>query len=379
MNNKRFTPKAILLTAALSVLCTLGAVALAAWLLLGTPGLAVAAGAAYIKTAFVGEYDPDAMADSALNAMVESLGDRWSYYLDAESYEAQQLRRANAYVGVGVTVQYTQEGLYIQSVTEGGPAQAAGLLPGELIVAADGTDLTGENVYNGTALIQGEEGTQVVLTVVDAAGQSRQVTVTRARLTQDPVQFELLEGGVGYVALANFYEGSADHVKQAVEQLLEQGATCLLFDMRNNPGGYLDELTDLLDYLLPEGPIFSSGGKDGPTDTVYSDASCVDVPMAALVNGDTYSAAELFAAQLRESVGACIAGEPTTGKGYSQQTFWLPGDRALNISTKTYFTGAGVSLIGTGLTPDLTVELAGEGDAQRDAAADYLRQQLSGK
>ena len=143
MNNKRFTPKAILLTAALSVLCTLGAVALAAWLLLGTPGLAVAAGAAYIKTAFVGEYDPDAMADAALNAMVESLGDRWSYYLDAESYEAQQLRRANAYVGVGVTVQYTQEGLYIQSVTEGGPAQAAGLLPGELIVAADGTDLTG--------------------------------------------------------------------------------------------------------------------------------------------------------------------------------------------------------------------------------------------
>ncbi len=371
---KRFRLRAIILTAALSVLVTLGAVALAAWLVLGTPGLAITAGVAYINTQFVGEYDEDAMADAALNAMVESLGDRWSYYADAETYEALQLRRDNAYVGIGVTVSYEEDGLHIQSVTEGGPAEAAGLLPGEIIIAADGNDLTGEYVYNGTSLIQGEEGTQVALTVLDADGASRQVTVTRARLENDPVTYELLEDNVGYVALDNFYKGSADHVKAAVEDLLSQGATAFVFDMRNNPGGYLDELTDLLDYLLPEGDIFRSGTRSGPRKTVRSDADCVDAPMAVLVNADTYSAAELFAAQLRESVGAIIVGQATCGKGYSQLTLPLPGGRALNLSTKTYYTGAGVSLIGTGVTPDIELELTGPEDNQLAAAVDSLKE-----
>ncbi|MGN0968092.1 MAG: S41 family peptidase, partial [Oscillospiraceae bacterium] len=144
---KRFSVKAIILTAALSVFITLGAVALTAWLVLGSSGLAITAGAAYINTQFVGEYDDDAMADAALDAMVESLGDRWSYYMNAEDYAASKLRRSNAYVGIGVTITYEEDGLHIQSVTEGGPAEAAGLLPGEIITAADGNDLTGDNVY----------------------------------------------------------------------------------------------------------------------------------------------------------------------------------------------------------------------------------------
>lgn len=372
MKTKRFSALSIILTAALSVLVTLGAVALTIWLLLGSSGLAIASGAAYINTRFVGEYDPDAMADAALNAMVGSLGDRWSYYMDAESYAASQLRHENAYVGIGVTVTYEEDGLHVQSVIEGGPAEAAGLLAGEIITAADGNDLTGDHAANGTELIQGEEGTQVELTVLDADGAARQVTVTRARIKSDPVTYELLEENVGYVALSNFYRGSADYVKAAVEELLDQGAVSLVFDMRDNPGGYLSELTDLLDYLLPEGAIFRSGDRSGPKKTVNSDADCVDVPMAVLVNGNTYSAAELFAAQLQESVGAVIVGQPTFGKGYSQQTFLLPGGRGLNISTKTYYTGSGVSLIGTGLALDIEVEQTGGEDTQLAAAVASL-------
>ena len=371
---KRFSTKAIILTAALSVVVTLGAVALAAWLLLGSSGLTIAAGAAYINTFFVGDYDEETMADAALDTMVDSLGDRWSYYMDAESYAASKLRRSNAYVGIGVTISYEADGLHIQEVAEGGPAEAAGLLPGEFITAADGNDLTGENATsaNSTAYIQGEEGTQVVLTILGADGVSRDVTVVRARIESDPVSYELLDGGVGYVDLANFYKGSADHVKTAVEDLLDQGATSLLFDMRDNPGGYLDELLDLLDYLLPEGVIFQSGNSSGPNQVTKSDADCVDVPMAVLVNANSYSAAELFAAQLRESVGAPIIGQPTCGKGYSQQTFILPSGGALNISTKTYYTGLGESLIGVGITPDIVVELNGPEDDQLNAAVAVL-------
>ncbi len=369
---KRFRLRSIIITAALTVIVTLGAVALAAWLLLGSSGLAIAAGAAYINTMFVGDYDEDVMTDAALEAMVDSLGDRWSYYMDAESYEASKLRRSNAYVGIGVTITYEEDGLHIQGVTEGGPAEAAGLLPGEIITAADGKDLTGENAANGTSYIQGEEGTQVILTVLDANGVSRDVTITRARIESDPVAYELLEDGVGYIDLANFYKGSADHVKNAVEDLLDQGATSLLFDMRSNPGGYVEELLDLLDYLLPEGIIFQSGNSSGPNRVTKSDADCVDVPMAVLVNEDSYSAAEFFAAQLRESVGAPIIGQPTCGKGYSQKTLALPGGRALNISTKTYYTGSGESLIGVGITPDIVVELTGPEDNQLEAAITAL-------
>lgn len=371
---KRFRLRSIIITAALTVIVTLGAVALAAWLLLGSSGLTIAAGAAYINTMFVGDYDEDVMTDAALETMVDSLGDRWSYYMDAESYEASKLRRSNAYVGIGVTITYEEDGLHIQDVTEGGSAEAAGLLPGEIIVAADGNDLTGENANsaNSTAYIQGEEGTQVILTVLDVNGVSRDVTVTRARVESNPVSYELLEDGVGYIDLANFYKGSADHVKAAVEDLLGQGATSLLFDMRNNPGGYLEELLDLLDYLLPEGTIFQSGNSSGPNKVTKSDASCVDVPMAVLANEDSYSAAELFAAQLRESVGAPIIGQPTCGKGYSQQTLALPGGRALNISTKTYYTGSGESLIGVGITPDIVVEQTGPDDNQLEAAITAL-------
>ncbi|MCD7927528.1 MAG: PDZ domain-containing protein [Oscillospiraceae bacterium] len=209
MRKKRFSPLSIVVTAALSVLCALGAVALAAWLLLGSAGLSILQGVVTINTQFVGEYDADQMADAALDAMVESLGDRWSYYMDADSYTATVQRRSNSYVGIGVTVMTEEGGLRIQSVTEGGPADLAGLLVGELITAADGTDLSGDNAELGTSLIQGEEGTQVTLTVEDAQGKSRQVTVTRAQLQTDPVSYEMLEDGIGYVALSNFYSGSS--------------------------------------------------------------------------------------------------------------------------------------------------------------------------
>lgn len=371
---KHFSVKTIVLTAALSVFATLGAVALAVWLLLGSSGLAVATGAAYINTFFVGEYDKDTVADTALNAMVEALGDRWSYYMDADSYAASRLRRANEYVGIGITVTYEQDGLHIQSVVEGGPAEKAGLCPGEVIFSVDGQELKGENALQGADLIRGEEGTQVMLAVQGADGAVREVAVTRGRLQSDPVTVELTEDNVGYVALANFYTGSAEHVMNAVDSLLEQGAVGLVFDMRNNPGGYLEELTELLDYLLPKGNIYQSGTGSGPKKVVRSDADCIEVPMVVLVNENTYSAAELFAAQLRESLGTPIVGQPTFGKGYSQQTFWLPGDRALNISTKTYYTGAGESLIGVGIIPDEVVEPAGSGDAQLEAAIRILNQ-----
>ena len=225
----------------------------------------------------------------------------------------------------------------------------------------------------------------VTLTVRALNGGEREVELRRTQVESVSVSYELIEGNVGYIQVKNFYTHSADQVQGAVEALEEQGAAALVFDMRNNGGGYVSELTQMLDHLLPEGPIFRSETKGGRETVTESDEKSVELPMATLVNADTYSAAEFFAAQLQESVGAPIVGEATSGKGYSQQAIPLPNGGALNLSTGRYRTGAGVSLIGTGVTLDREVELnetaqaalragtlAREEDAQLQAALALL-------
>lgn len=384
----RFTPLQMLAAVLLTVAVTLGAVCLAAWLTIGREGLTLLEGMGLVHTLYVGEYEREKLLDSAMEGMVEGMGDRWSYYMDEEGYQNQQRNRANAYVGIGVTVSYErEEGLLIRSVAEEGPAQQAGLAPGEVICGVDGTSLAGEGRYDGSQLIQGEEGTVVSLEVISADGTLRTVDIVRARVEENPVEWELLEGSVGLITVKNFYTNSYERFRQAVEALQEKGATALVFDMRNNPGGYLDQLTNMLDLLLPEGPIFRSRNKAGEEKVTESDAACVELPMAVLVNGNTYSAAEFFAAELQEQGWAVIVGTPTTGKGYSQQSFPLPNGGAINISTQSYFTGSGVSLIGTGLTLDQEVDLSEEKgsllqsgvlepgeDDQLQAALELLRQ-----
>ena len=374
MRKRMFTPLHLLLAAVLTAALCIGGALAAVRLWLGPCGASLVQAWKLVEERFVGEYDETAAVDAALEGLVDGLGDRWSYYLTAEELAAQELRRTNHYVGVGVTVTYTDEaGLLIVEVAAGGPAEAAGLVPGEVITAVDGQSLAGEARYEGADLIQGEEGTAVTLTVRGTDGTERTVEAIRASLETDPVSYEMLEGDVGYVALSNFYDGSADRLAEAVVDLQEQGARALVFDMRNNGGGYLHELTDMLDYLLPEGPIFITRDKAGNEKVTQSDAACVDLPMAVLVNANTYSAAEFFAAELQERGAAVIVGEPTSGKGYSQQTFTLAYGGAVNISTAAYCTGSGTSLIGTGLTLDAEVYNTDDGtDAQLAAALELL-------
>ena len=367
-DGRRFRARALVLTAVCAVLATLALLAAAVWLVFGKDGTAVLEGLFLVRTQYVGDDDSAAVADSALSGLIDGVGDRWSYYLDPERYQAEQTRRENAYVGIGVTVDYTSgEGLRIRSVTPGGPAEAAGLQADEIITEVDGVSLAGDARYDATDRIAGAEGTTVRLTVKGTDGALREVTVERKSIHTDPVSYEMLDGRVGYVALSNFFRGSEEAVKAAVEDLQSQGARALVFDMRNNGGGYLDELIPMLDDLLPEGTIFQTRSHLGRVKTYESDADCVDLPMAVLVNADTYSAAEIFAAELQEKVGAAVVGVPTTGKGYSQILFPLTNGGAVGLSTAEYFTGEGVSLIGTGLTLDKEVALSDEDAAKQKA------------
>lgn len=312
-----------------------------------------------IEERFIGESDRTAMEDAAAEAMVDSLGDRWSYYIPADQYEAHVEHMNNEYVGIGVTISVAEDesGFDVIKVTKGGPAETAGIQAGDRIVGIEGQSAAGMTTDDAGRLVKGEEGTQVKLTI-RRNGADFDLDVTRMTVQTPVAEGRMLEGNIGLVTIANFDARCSDETIAAIEALLDQGAEALIFDVRNNPGGYKHELVKVLDYLLPEGPLFRSEDYKGNVAVDESDADCLEIPIAVLVNGESYSAAEFFAAALREYGWATVLGEQTCGKGYFQTTIRLSDGSAVGLSVGKYTTPNGVSLAEEGgLTPDLTVEV----------------------
>lgn len=325
-----------------------------------------------VEHTYIGETDTDAAVDAACNALIDSLGDRWSYYMNEEEYENYQAHSANQYTGIGITIQSGKDGtLTVLSVAEDSPAMEAGMTAGLVLTELDGESLEGITVSQLGERIRAADG-PFTLTALTQEGETLTFTLSAATLYSNPVAYRLLDSGIGYVDLANFDETCADEAIAAVEDLLDQGAAGIIFDVRDNGGGYVSELTKLLDYLLPEGEIFVSVDRDGGEKVTSSDADCLEIPMAVLVNGNSYSAAEYFAAVLREYDAAVTVGQPTTGKGRSQITIPLAGGGAVHISSRRYLTPGRVDLSEQGgIVPDIVVELT-DTDTQLAAAEEFL-------
>lgn len=313
---------------------------------------------ALIENRFIGEADSQALEDAAAAAMVKATGDRWSYYISAKDYDVHREQEENAYVGVGITIQPQEDesGFLIIMVTDGGPAKEAGIEVNDLLIGVENQDIRGMTTDEVGALVKGEEGTKVSLTVM-RKGEHMTLSVERRRIEQPVAEGEMLEDGIGLVKINNFDARCSEETIAAIEKLRAEGAKKLILDMRNNPGGFADELVKLLDYLLPEGDLFRSVSFDGKEQVDTSDENFLDMPMAVLVNGDSYSAAEFFAAALQEYEAAVVVGEPTVGKGYYQQTIPLGDGSAVALSTGKYFTPKGNSLADKGVIPTVRVDV----------------------
>ena len=339
-----------------------------------------------IEERFIGEVDPTALEDAAAAAMVAATGDRWSGYIPAAEYQDYLDRSNNSYVGVGMTIRALEEGFEVIQVEPTGPAAEAGVQAGDVVVAVFGQPVAGMTASDLSAQVKGEAGTTVDLTF--ARGEEELTfTIERREIQTTVAEGEMLEESIGLVTIHNFDSRCADETIAAIEDLLDQGAQKLIFDVRGNPGGYADELVEVLDYLLPEGPLFRSEYYTGKVKVDESDAKCLEIPMAVLMNSDSYSAAEFFAAALEEYEAAITVGQPTTGKGYFQVTTKLKDGSALRLSVGKYTTPNGVSLAEVGgLVPNIQVDvdeevymqiLAGtlepENDPQIQAALEALR------
>lgn len=358
--NRKPAVKTIAVTAVITAVLVLAAGFAAVWYFWGDalkfkmeyPKLVELAGV--IDSRYIGEYDPEDIAEAAAYEMVTATGDQWSYYISADEMKEYLMSVNNNYVGIGVTVSTSESGyITVEHVETDGGAWEAGIVAGDIITAVDGRVITDMTVSDVKNLISGEEGTMVEITV--RRGETDAVlSVERRKISINPISYKLI-GKTGYVKIANFFENTSENFMAAVDDLLNQGAESFVFDVRFNGGGYLHELLDMLDYLLPEGVIFRSEDIDGNTFEEKSDDNCVELPMAVLVNDMTFSAAEYFAEAIREFEWGTVVGGRTSGKGYSQNLIYLSDGSAVNLSTMKYYTPDGTCLAGVGITPDVEI------------------------
>lgn len=345
-----------------------------------------------VRRTLLGEYyqplDEDALMEGAIRGMTSSVRDPYTYYLTTEEMARENENNAGAYRGIGVLLQRTSDGaIQILRVYPGSPAEAAGLRVGDRIVAVDGTAISGADgrAYNAAVtMIRGEEGTQVVLTLV-RDGRQLDVTVDRGDVSISYASYQLLAGDIGYISIAQFSGNAADVFHEAVGYFREKNAKGLVIDVRNNPGGFLDQVVRIADELLPTGVIVYIRDRDGTRLDYYSDESMVDMPVAVLVNGMSASASEILASAVQAFGRGSVIGTKTYGKGIVQSLITYPEDGAgLQLTTSSYYDALDRCPHGVGVTPDIEVALDADvvpetpdptSDTQLAAAIEDLKRQ----
>ena len=314
-----------------------------------------------VRGKYIGTVDDQTLTDYTIAGYIAGLGDKYAYYMDADKYAEYLLENTiGIKTGIGVTVVYdnTAGGLYITSVYDDTPASRAGILPGEVITRADGRAVT-EMGYSLSLerISDGEVGSSIAVTVLSEAGTERVVALTREEIKVVTVTHRMVNQDTGLVKIGEFTSQTPTEFKNAIQDLIVNGAERFIFDVRNNPGGSLDGVSQTLDFLLPAGDIIIINEKSGTKRTISSDTAEFTAPMAVLVNGNTASAAELFTAALRDYGKAESVGTTTYGKGSMQEIVPLPGGGAASVSVSTYLPPSGVSYDGEGIRPTYPVEL----------------------
>ena len=303
---------------------------------------------------FIDTVDRTSMGDSAAAAMISGLGDPWSYYMTADEYKTYQLSSTSEYSNIGMTIMEDEStgGYQVVAVNADSPAAWGGLSSGMVITSVDGESVIGQDIDYVRTLIRSRLNTKFTLGISN--GQDIEVDSSGTYVSSVSYRMEKTEAG--YVQIKSFEAGSGQDAIDAIEDLLSQKAVALCIDVRGNSGGLKSEITSLLDYLLPKGTLFIEKDKDGNEDVATSDGMCVQIPIVVLINTETYSEAEVFAAVLQEYDWALLMGEPTSGRTRTQTTIPLEDGSAIRLSTKTYVTANGVDICSAGgVVPDSIV------------------------
>ncbi|MGI6114870.1 S41 family peptidase [Luoshenia tenuis] len=333
--------------------------------------------------------DGEKLINGAIKGMVEGLDDPYSRYYTPEEYMESQQDAEGLYYGIGVVVSMDKEThqLNIIKVYSDTPAQEVDLRKGDVIASVDGADLSGMELNEITALIKGEELSQVKLTIL-RDGQTLEKTLTRRQVTVDRVEWHMMADNIGYIQISEFRGNALEKMEAAIAEMKDKGAKGIVLDLRDNPGGMMDIVVPIADMLLPEGLIVYTEDVNGNRREEKSDAEMLGLPLTVLINGNSASASEILAGAIQDYGAGTLIGTTTYGKGIVQSIMPYKEDgAALQITTSRYFTPNGRNIHGEGIAPDITVEmpeellknpqdLTEENDPQLQKALEVLKSEI---
>ena len=323
-----------------------------------------------LKTNYDGNIDPSKVLDAAKAGLVSAAGDPYTVYLDAADAKSLSDQLNGALSGIGAEVGLKNNYLTIIAPIDSTPASKAGLRAGDIIAKINGADTSGLTVDAAVAEIRGKAGTSVTLAIVRGNNPAFDVKITRANITVPSVTSSIKNGDVGYIQIREFGSDTSTLIDQAATSVKQQGATKIILDLRDNPGGFLDAGVTVASEFLPEGKTIVSERTDGKTtgtQTVTTQGKLVGLPTIVLVNGGSASASEIVSGALHDNGAAKLVGVQTFGKGSVQDIKNLPGGAELKVTIAHWYTPNGININKKGITPDYVVPLT---DADYNASND---------
>ena len=315
-----------------------------------------------VKESYTGDIDDEQMEEYMYKGMMASLGDPYSAYYTSEEYEELTTETTGSYEGIGVVMQQDVNTGEVKVVRcyEGAPGEKAGLLPEDVLVEVNGESVSGMELSEVVDKVKNSQDQVAHLTIArEGESEYLEIDVHLEEVNIPVVQSEMLEDNIGYIALYEFTEQTEPQYMEAFEALKDQGMERLIIDVRNNPGGLLTSVCDILEDILPEGLIVYTEDKNGEREEYTCDGENeLDIPLAVLVNGNSASASEIFAGAIQDYSKGTIVGTTTFGKGIVQSLIPFNDGSAIKTTTAKYYTPSGKCIHGTGIQPDVEVELS---------------------
>ena len=340
--------------------------------------------ASLIDKNYLYEYDTDAMIDGAISGMVKGLGNKFTYYQTEEEYQESLQSGKSDYVGIGVHLTYDEETdvIRVLGTMPDSPAEKAGIKGGDLIFQVDDLIITADTYYDGVNNIRGEEGTDVKIRV-KRGDEILEFTITRQKIQENNVTSEIIDG-IGYIRIFAFDNDIYKQFRTAYDEIANQGISGLVIDLRNNPGGYVDDTLKILDMFVGQEDVLRLVDKNGK-EKVYSttDTENINIPLAVIVNQNSASASEIFASIVMDLNRGEVFGTQTYGKGVVQYVLRIKDHGSIDCVAAQYFTPSGVVIQDNGITPTHVVEVDAEyknntfiprdKDAQLQGALEYIK------
>ncbi len=338
-----------------------------------------------IDAKYLGDVDDSELEEGIYKGLVSGLEDPYSVYYDEEETKSMMESNEGEYCGIGAVLTRNMDTgiITLVQIYDDSPAMEAGLEADDILYKVEDKEVTGEDLTEVVSHIKGEKGTEVQLTVL-RGDDNKEVTVTAVRNTVQvqTVKHEMKNDGIGYLAVSEFDLVTYEQYKEALADLENQGMKGLVVDLRNNPGGNLETVCDILDLMLPEGLIVYTEDKEGNRDEKKSDEEnqfCL--PMVVLMNGNSASASEIYAGAIQDYGTGKIVGTQSYGKGVVQQIFMLKDGTSVKLTIAEYFTPKGRNINGKGISPDVEVEYERneenpDADNQLDKAMEVLKEQF---